>query len=237
MSAQAQTSPAPSTRTHKIPPFTLRTRAGTDIWRKPPTHDVFDAPFHPSPLPPFPLKAFQRARITFVLPPTETLRKFDQAGLLLVLTKPGQKSKWLKTGIEYYQSTPYLSTVCTDRYSDWSIVPLPPSTPSSTSNPLSTSSSNPPSTSVSSRPSATIEVQRDGGPTGKTLWVYHIVRDSRGEEIERRPLREVAWFFADAEDEWEVGVGGAVARPTAEGGEGELEAEFGEGVEVEVLVG
>jgi hypothetical protein len=154
-----------------------------------------------------------------------------EAGLLLVLNPPknaannNTKTKWLKTGIEFYQNAPYVSTVCTDNWSDWSIVPLP----------------NFPSNSTDTRPAATIEVQRDNGPTGKTLWVYHVLRDGQGKEIERRPLREVAWFFADEDVDagggWQIGVGGAVARPTTEGGEGTLEAEFGEGVEVEVLDG
>ena len=144
-----------------------------------------------------------------------------------------QKSswKWLKTGIEFYEGKPYMSTVCTDRWSDWSITPLS-SSPSSTTSSSSTSSSSS-SSSPSDKPAATSEVERDGGPEGKTLWVYHIVKDADGKEVERRPLREIAWFFAE-EEGWEIGVGGAVARPTVEGGEGELKGSFSE-LSVEVL--
>ena len=69
---------ATKTKTIKTDPFTLSTPAGRDIWRKPPAHDVFDAPFHPNPLPTYPLKAFQKARISFELPAIDKLRKFDQ---------------------------------------------------------------------------------------------------------------------------------------------------------------
>lgn len=82
--------------------------------------------------------------------------------MLLVLHRQGEGAienkaswKWLKTGIEFYEGKPYISTVCTDRWSDWSIVPLPEG-------------------HGSGKPSATIEVERDGGTEGKTLWVYQI---------------------------------------------------------------
>jgi hypothetical protein len=64
--------------------------------------------------------------------------------------------------------------------------------------------------------------------------VYWIVRDGEGKEVERRPLREVNWVFAE-EEGWSVGIGGYVCRPTEEGGEESLEAEFKEGVEIELL--
>lgn len=80
------------------------------------------------------------------------------------------------------------------------------------------------------RPTATIEARRERDELGKSLWVYAI----DGEE--RRPLREVNWFFAE-EEGWEVSVGAYVARPTKEGGDEVLEAEFEEGVEIEILDG
>lgn len=89
-------------------------------------------------------------------------------------------------------------------------------------------------------PQATIEARREQDDLGKSLWVYWVVKDSEGKE-ERRPLREVNWAFTQEMDEgWSVGVGGYVARPTKVDGESEgsgelLEAEFGEGVEVEIL--
>ncbi|KAF2276708.1 uncharacterized protein EI97DRAFT_397541, partial [Westerdykella ornata] len=193
-----------ATKTTTVPPFNLSSPAGTDIWRKPPSRDVFSAPTHPAPLPKYPLSSFQRARLTFTLPSQSALRQYDQAGLLLHFTKPGQKDKWLKTGIEFYYGKPYISTVGTDQWSDWSVVPLQ---------------------EAGDRPSATVEARREKDALGKSLWVYQIVRDGEGKEVERQPLREVNWVFAE-EEGWEVGVGGYVARPTVEGGEGELEAEF-----------
>jgi regulation of enolase protein 1 (concanavalin A-like superfamily) len=202
-----------ATKLITVPAFNLSAPAGTDIWRKPPTTDVFNAPTHPSPLHKFPLKSFQRARLTFLLPKESELRQYDQAGLLLHFTKEGEKDKWIKTGIEFYQGAPYLSTVGTDRWSDWSVVPL-----------LSASGDQ----NNDRRPGATVEARREKDQLGKSLWVYGI----EGEK--ESPLREVNWVFAD-EEGWEVGVGGFVARPTKEGPEGLLEAEFKEGVVVEVL--
>ncbi|KAF2689977.1 hypothetical protein K458DRAFT_439102 [Lentithecium fluviatile CBS 122367] len=208
-----------ATKNTTIAPFNLTSPPGTDIWRKPPSHNVFTAPTHPSPIPQYDLKTFQRARLTFALPPGSQLRQYDQAGLLLHFTKPNLPSgqdKWLKTGIEWYYGKPYISTVGCDAWADWSIVPL------------SDFAGN------ASRPTVTIEARRERDQLGKSLWVYQIVRDGEGKEVERRPLREVNWVFAE-EEGWRVGIAGYVCRPTVEGGNGELVAEFGEGVEVEAV--
>lgn len=198
-------------------PFSLSSTAGTDIWRKPPSHNAFNASTFPAVLPLYKLNSFQRARITFALPPGNQLRQYDQAGLLLHLTKPGvpeNKTKWLKTGIEWYNGKPYISTVSCDAWSDWSIVPIPEYT------------------SAETRPRATIEVERLAKDQN-TVWVYWIIRDAEGKETERRPLRELAWMFADVEG-WSIGIGGYTCRPTTEGGEGLLEAQFEEGIEFEL---
>ncbi|ORY08512.1 hypothetical protein BCR34DRAFT_488645 [Clohesyomyces aquaticus] len=204
-----------TTTTTVIPPFTLSSPAGTDIWRKPPTTNVFTAPLHPSAPPTIPLKSFVSARLSFVLPPTSQLRQYDQAGLLLRFTKPGldpSKSKWIKTGIEFYYGKPYVSTVGCDTWADWSIVPS--------------------EVDAEGRPGATIEARREEDGLGKSLWVYWVTKGEDGKE-ELRPVRELTWVFAE-EEGWEVGVAGLVARPTTEGGEGELRAEFG-GIEVVAL--
>lgn len=83
----------------------------------------------------------------------------------------------------------------------------------------------------------TVEARREGDELGTSLWVYELVLGARGEVVERRPLREVAWFFADEGEGWVVDVRAMAARP-AEGadvvGEGEgLVVRF-EGAEVEV---
>ncbi|PSN73681.1 hypothetical protein BS50DRAFT_569179 [Corynespora cassiicola Philippines] len=208
-----------ATKTTTLEPFNLSSPAGTDIWRKPPSHNAFSAPTHPSPLPQFALQSFQRARLSFTLPPVSQLRQYDQAGLLLHLTKPGQpegQDKWVKTGIEFYNNISYISTVGCDSWADWSVVPVPGSG------------------SGEERPGVELEARREKDVLGKSLWIYEIVRDGEGKEVERRPLREVTWFFAE-EEGWEVGVGGYVARPNTDNGDGLLEAEFGKGVEIEVL--
>jgi regulation of enolase protein 1 (concanavalin A-like superfamily) len=204
-----------NTTTTQIPAFNLSSPTGTDIWRKPPSHNAFSAPTFPEKLPTYPISVFQRARLTFTLPPASQLRQYDQAGLLLHLTKPGvpdNQTKWIKTGIEFYKGKPYIATVGCDIWADWSLTP---------------------SSGEGERPTATMEARRERDDLGKSLWVYAIEKATNGTE-ERRPLREVNWFFAE-EEGWEVGIGGYVARPTKEGGEELLEAEFGAGLEIEIL--
>ncbi|KAH7383178.1 hypothetical protein BKA66DRAFT_417947 [Pyrenochaeta sp. MPI-SDFR-AT-0127] len=208
-----------ATTTTTIEPFNLTAPPGTDIWRKAPSHNAFNASTHPSQLATYNLKEFQRAKLTFALPPANQLRQYDQAGLLLHVTKPGvpdNQTKWIKTGIEFYYGKPYVATVGCDAWADWSLAPMPEFTDNAT------------------RPGVTIEARRERDALGKSLWIYWIVRDSEGKEIERRPLREVNWVFAD-EEGWSVGIGGYVCRPTKDGGDELLEAEFKEGVEIEVL--
>jgi hypothetical protein len=224
-----------STKTITLPPFNLSANSDTDIWRKvlstsysstsrgftpvltnlkPPSHNAFNAPTHPDPLPQYKLSEFQSAKLTFALPVANTLLQYDQAGLLLHLTKKGETDKWIKTGIEYYYSNPYISTVGCDSWADWSIVPLSPYGGNET------------------RPSTTIEAKREKDVLGKSLWVYQVIYGDDGEEKERRPLRELTWVFGE-EDGWNIGVGGYVARPNNDT-KGILEAEFEKGVEVVV---
>ena len=208
-----------ATTTTKIEAFNLSASPGTDIWRKAPSHNAFNAATYPTELPTYGLSTFQRAQLTFALPPADQLRQYDQAGLLLHVTKPGvpdNETKWIKTGIEFYYGKPYVATVGCDAWADWSLVPMPEFTDNSTS------------------PGATIEARRERDVLGKSLWIYWIVKDAEGKEIERRPLREVNWVFAD-EEGWSVSIAGYVARPTTEGGDGKLEAEFKNGLEIELL--
>lgn len=204
--------------TTTIQPFNLSAPAGTDIWRKPPTHNAFNASTYPSELPTYGLESFQRAQLTFALPPSGQLRQYDQAGLLLHLTKPGvpaNETKWVKTGIEFYYGKPYVATVGCDAWADWSLVPMP-------------------GFKNGTQPGATIEARRERDALGKSLWIYWVMRDESGKETEKLPIREVTWFFAE-EDGWDVSIAGYVCRPTTEGGEEMLEAEFKEGVEIEVM--
>ncbi|KAF2849821.1 hypothetical protein T440DRAFT_398263 [Plenodomus tracheiphilus IPT5] len=219
---------SPNTTTTTLPSFTLSAPPGTDIWRKPPTHNAFTATTHPATPPTHPLSTFHRARLTFALPPSSHLRQYDQAGLLLHITKPGlpnNETKWIKTGIEFYYGKPYVATVGCDTWADWSLVPMPEFSSTDNNN-----------SSGSAQPGATIEARRESDELGKSIWVYWIVRDEAGKEVERRPLREVTWVLAE-EEGWSISVAGYVCRPTKEGGEGDLEAVFGEGLEVEVFDG
>ena len=95
--------------------FTLSAKPGTDIWRKPPSTNVFNAPHSLGAAKS--LSAFTRARITFSASWRE---RYDQGGLLLRIAPPGSAdsaARWLKTGVEFY--------AC-DEWADWSIFPKDP---------------------------------------------------------------------------------------------------------------
>ncbi|KAL0579656.1 hypothetical protein V5O48_002352 [Marasmius crinis-equi] len=188
-----------------MPNFTISAPPETDAWRVPPSTNIFNAPTHALIPSPAPLKSFQSARITLTANWT-TL--YDHGGLLFHLTDASGngQDQWVKTGMEWYQDQPYISTVATDNYADWSIFP--------------TASSG-----------VTIEARREESPG---LWIYQIVKKADGSE-ERRTLREVTWFFAkedEDEDEagWMLDVRAMAARPATEdkvvGAEKELVVEF-----------
>ncbi|KAG7100028.1 hypothetical protein E1B28_001814 [Marasmius oreades] len=132
--------------------------------------------------------------------------RYDQGGLLLHVTNPSKPNDyWLKTGIEFYMDRPNVSTVGTQTWSDWSIFPTDSG-------------------------KATVEVRREGDG----LWVYQIVK-GEGVDEERKPLREIAWFFAE-EDGWSVDIKAMAARPAKADeviGSKELVVEF-DGVEIDV---
>ncbi|KAK9779578.1 hypothetical protein AB5N19_12734 [Seiridium cardinale] len=173
--------------------FVLEAEPGTDIWKKPPTTNVWNAPI--TRVSSGFLKKFQSARVTFWGPWTE---RYDQAGLLLVLkhSKSPEPAKWIKTGLEFYNGKPHLSTVGCDRWADWSILPLAEEDP---------------------KKGVTLEVVRESDEHGKSAWVYHIVLDNNGNVKDRYPLREIGWIFADEDEqegeEWVLDVSPLVARP------------------------
>ncbi|KAF5343262.1 hypothetical protein D9757_009447 [Collybiopsis confluens] len=183
------------------PSFTISAPPSTDIWRKPPSTSRFNAPTHnllPSTVP---LQSFHSARITLE---ADWTTRYDQGGLLLHLTnQAGLTDRWVKTGIEFYQDKVFLSTVATLTYSDWSITP--------------------PSSNSHTRNKTTIEVRREVDELGSSLWVYELIIGNDGEVVDRQPLREVTWFFAE-EDGWEINVSAMAARPA------ELESVLGEEV-------
>lgn len=196
--------------------FTIAAAPTTDIWRKPPSHNAFSAPL--SHISRGELSAFRRARLTTTLPPLRDLNLYDQAGLLLAITRPGAAleeatdAQWLKTGIEVMFGEAWVSTVGCQRWADASLVPW----------------------SVlgdvgEGGPSATVEVER--AEKGKAVWVYLWIPGRGGAEGRRVPVRELTWWLAGEEDEgWEISVAAYAARPLRkEGAEGEaLNVEFEE---------
>lgn len=102
-------------------PFTITTPPKVDIWRRLTSND-FNAPAIGTRLP---LSSFQSISVT-VSGPWKT--KFDQGGLLLAFPSSSEgslkNSQWIKAGIEYFEGEPKIGVVGTDRYSDWSILPM-----------------------------------------------------------------------------------------------------------------
>ncbi|KAH7037717.1 uncharacterized protein B0I36DRAFT_314682 [Microdochium trichocladiopsis] len=181
--------------------FTLEAQPNTDIWRKPPVKDIFNAPI--SRTQPGLLKNFQSARITFWADWTE---RYDQAGLLLTLDRAsggsGQQrsspERWVKTGIEYYQGVPQLSAVGCDRFADWHVSPLARKSADGT---------------------VTLEVVREGDENGKSIWIYQLILDEEGKVKEKQPMREICWFLADEGEgegkEWKLEVSPLICRPAS----------------------
>ncbi|KAI1640148.1 hypothetical protein F4809DRAFT_517514 [Biscogniauxia mediterranea] len=223
-------------------PFIQEAQPGTDIWKKPPTTNVWNASITRTAT--GRLSKFLSARVSFRASWTE---RYDQAGLLLVPRRasspssssfasspppPPPPDRWVKAGVEYYEGAPQLSTVCCDRWADWSVAPL-----------LSSSSPSPtPGGSGSGQKEGeevTIEAVREGDENGKSVWVYRLVRDAAtGETLRRVPMREICWILADEDDDdgenekeeedyWVIDVSPLVARPEKSAA-GPLKVEFSE---------
>ncbi|KAL6880807.1 hypothetical protein J3F83DRAFT_719891 [Trichoderma novae-zelandiae] len=198
--------------------FTFSAPANTDVWKKPPSHDVFTAPYKSLSKNAF--SKFLSASLTFTATYTH---QFDQAGIVLILTHPSSSSspatpsntttttttrKWIKAGVELFNGQPRLSTVCCDNWADWSVA-----------NASSARDVQAGATAV------TVLVERLDAHDGSCLWVYRV----DGEE--RVPMREICWPYGEnGGQDWELEVGALVARPSKDAGD-ELEARF-EGVEV-----
>ncbi|SPO04061.1 uncharacterized protein DNG_06744 [Cephalotrichum gorgonifer] len=194
---------------------------GTDIWRKPPSSNTFNAPYKT--LDRKPLNSFSSAQLTATFTPTT---QYDQAGLLLIFHPPatlstpetlshGGENKdkyWIKSGVEFYNAKPYVSTVTAAHWADWSITPHA-------------------TTGAGERVDVTIVAQKSTDVHGTSIWMYKV-----GPDGERQALREICWVFAlDGQGEvgeggvggegWEVEVAAYACRPDKEVS-GELGAEF-----------
>lgn len=124
--------------------FSIKASSSTDVWSKPPSTESFSAPILYRSVP---LTSFKRVRVAFN---AQWQHKYDQGGLIFVLnSRDGGPRKWIKTGIEFYNGKPHLSTVAKDRWADWSLLPVP-----------------------SKGLGATLEVVRE--PETNSLWVYLI---------------------------------------------------------------
>jgi len=187
-------------------PLTIHAPPQTDLWRKPPHTDIDNAPIYLLSAP-IDFHRFHTARVT-VSANWNTL--YDQGGLALFI--PDEDiTKWVKTGIEFVNEKPFVSTVATSRWSDWSLVPLP----------------------ESAGGKLTIQVEREtkGAERVESLWIY-IVNDETGEKL---GIREITWWFRHdvagsdkPEDEANrsllIGVYGA--RPTVPDGAGREKEEL-----------
>ncbi|KAL9005312.1 MAG: hypothetical protein Q9188_001903 [Gyalolechia gomerana] len=191
-------SPTQPPLTDPLPPaFSLRTPPVTDVWRKPPSTDTFNAPLL---LRTLPLSTLRSARVTLSAPWTT---KFDQGGLILILPAESDKKEkqWIKTGIEFFDSQSNISTVACDNWADWSLAPSPSG-------------------------EATLEMTRevlDDGEKTSTMWVHSVEVSPTGER--RKALREISWVFEEGnlDDVCEVGL--YVAKPIADETDPEKELE------------
>ena len=184
--------------TLSYPSSTIHAPPKTDLWRKPPHTDVDNAPILLIPTP-IDIHRFHSARVT-VSGQWNTL--YDQGGLALFIPDEDIK-KWVKTGIEYVWGKPFIGTVATSRWSDWSLVPLP----------------------ESANGRVTIQVEREtkGDERVESLWIY-IINEETGEKL---GIREITWWFrhdiaggetSDAPRKLLIGIYGA--RPTVPEGQG-----------------
>ncbi|KAL7921833.1 hypothetical protein ACQKWADRAFT_294563 [Trichoderma austrokoningii] len=172
--------------------FTFSSPANTDVWKKPPSHDVFTAPYRS--LSRNPLPQFQSASLTFT---TTYTHQFDQAGLILVLTKPSAPRKWIKTGVELFDGQPRLSTVCCDNWADWSVA-----------------NASAAEDIKAGHKAVTILVERLDAHDGSCLWVYRVEGETKV------PMREICWPYGeDGGRGWELEIGALVARPTKDTGD------------------
>ncbi|KAH7310558.1 hypothetical protein B0I35DRAFT_481861 [Stachybotrys elegans] len=183
-------------------PFTISAPANTDVWKKPPHIDNFNAPHKPHSS--GRVSSLLSAKITFSAAYTQPE---DHAGFLLRITRPQSPSpQWIKAGIEFYLGEPRLSVACCQTYADFSVADLP----------VHVSRQD----VLQGRRPATLTLTKTRSPRsgGVSLW-FHYVDDEN-----KVPLRDVCWFYGEDGD---VEVSAMAARPS-EGADGEFEVTFSE---------
>ncbi|KAK5674478.1 hypothetical protein LTS10_012866 [Elasticomyces elasticus] len=165
--------------------FSITAFPVTDIWRRDstPEGDVFNAPHLTTAIP---ISSFKSLKVTVTVP---WKTQFDQGGLLIIFPEPERaeggkgSGRWVKGGIEFFNGSPALGVVGTDRFSDWSLALMPEGDQSS----------------------ATFEAVKDG----TTLWVYVLVNGSRQALREIK----WAFIGLHDDDELKVGVYAAKPTP------------------------
>jgi len=132
---------------------------------------------------------------------------FDFAVVFIPPAEEGrdEERKWVKTGIEFYDNEPYVSTVACDRWADWSLVQTGIKTLDG------------------GEKEVTLELERS--EKDDTLWVYVV----DGEK--KMPVREITWALSDVDgngkgEESVCRVGVYAATPTVGDGRAELEVAF-----------
>ena len=91
--------------------------AGTDFWRATGYGYIHDSGHVYGEVLPGDLDVSVRIRGTFA-------SQYDQAGIMLRV----DERTWLKTGVEFFEGRPRLSTVLTAGWSSWMVADLPPGT-------------------------------------------------------------------------------------------------------------
>ena len=123
------------------------------------------------------------------------------------------KDKWVKAGVEFYHDKPYLSTVTTDNWSDWSLAPVTRAHTDAAASSVGVTE-------------ITVEARSEQDELGKSLWIYQVLLDADGKELERIPLRECTWVFA-MDDDQPVIIAAYAGRPAeATGSNDELSVDF-----------
>jgi regulation of enolase protein 1 (concanavalin A-like superfamily) len=188
--------------------FTLTTTAPTDIWRKPPTHDVFNAPLLYRSLP------IRQFRSISVIVSAAWATLYDQGGLVLVVDPvPPHRltpERWVKAGIEFYEGKPCVSVVFADKWADWSLSPVPAGAVGEAAH----------GTKLE------VKMERVHEEDSKSLLRISV----KGPEGKWTPIREVTWFFEGEKEDEVAWCGVYTAKPTV-GDDKELNVQF-EGLEV-----
>ncbi|KAL1953813.1 hypothetical protein VTO42DRAFT_2140 [Malbranchea cinnamomea] len=167
--------------------FHIIAPANTDIWAKPPNTVRFNAPYLHR------IDAMTRFRRARVHVKGEWGLLYDQGGLLITMhdVSGSCERKWVKTGIEFVNGKPHVSTVAKDKWADWSLLPVPES---------NVAAGGPDGKDIG----VTVEMVRE---QDGSLWIYLI--DAEGVKT---PIREVTWAF-EKEDMVDCWIGVYAARP------------------------